>query len=98
MSDTSHLQLLVDILKREANEKTFIDVGANIERNLPVSSHEFDIVLAMLEAEGYPLHIIRLKHLGSKQKVIVKVVTPPDITQRDVFLNRMDIQPPNFKP
>lgn len=97
MTETPGLGPMVDALKQQVDEHGFIDVGALVERNLPVSSSEFDVTLAMLEEEGYLVHILRFGHVDDiDEKTIIRVLVGPGVTQEDIYLNREKIRLADF--
>jgi hypothetical protein len=59
------LQSTADMLKRQVEEKGFIDVGSNVEKDLPIgepgarigiSPDKFKTALSILKEEGYNVH------------------------------------------
>lgn len=96
MTDGPGLDPMVDALREQVNQHGFIDVGANIEKNLPVSSGEFDTVLAMLEEEGYRVHTLRLQRMDNDEKAIIRVLVASDVTQEDVYHNLENVHLANF--
>lgn len=91
-----------EMLKRQVEEKGFVDVGAQVQRSLPIgdnpnvraqiSKDKFDTALAMLKEEGYSVHPVRIKQVGTGEYTRYRVLVKPGVTQRDVFLNRDKIQ------
>lgn len=86
-------KITADKLKKELEEKGMLDVGAGVERELGVSKNTLDEALYILEREGYNIHGIGVSQVTDPSKqTIVKVLTNPDISQRDVYQNIGDIQ------
>ncbi len=96
------LQKTAEMLKRQVNEKEFVDVGAQVQRALPIgdnpetkigiSKDKFDTALAMLKEEGYSIHPVRIRQVGTGEYTRYKVLVKPGVTQRDVFLNQDKIK------
>lgn len=89
-------QEIVDSLKRQVDEKKFIDVGRNVVEDLPVSETVFRAALAVLKDEGYQVHYLRVRQLGNDKKVAHKVLVGPDVTQKDTYINRKNIHLADF--
>jgi hypothetical protein len=97
------LQSTADMLKRQVEEKEFLDVGANVERDLPIgdnpatrigiSSDKFKTSLAILEEEGYNVHRVPVKQVGTGETTNYLVLTKPGVTQKEAWQNRDKIRP-----
>jgi hypothetical protein len=98
----NELQNVADMLKRQVNEKGMIDVGAHVQRDLPigdnpdvrvgVSKDKFDTALIMLAEEGYPTHTFDAPQQGTGEKTKYRVLCKPGTTSRDAFVNRANVQ------
>lgn len=96
------LEQTSNMLKREVEEKKFLDVGAHVERDLPIgdnpetriqiSKDKFNTAISMLKEEGYQVHPLRIQQAGTGEFTNYKILVKPGVTQRDVFLNRHDIK------
>lgn len=84
-----------DILKKRADEKTFVDVGEGVQQHLGISKTKLKASLEMLKEQGYELHQIEVKQMGTGKYTIMKVLTPPGFTDKEVFKNRYDIKMPD---
>lgn len=87
---------MTDALKHQVDEHGFIDVGANVVKNLPVSETEFNVALSMLKDEGYQVHVLRLEQLPTGETAHFKVLVGPNVTRRETFLNRKNIRLADF--
>lgn len=87
---------MVDALKQQVDEHGFIDVGENVEKNLPVSKTEFKVALSMLKNEGYQIHFLRLEHVPTGETAHLKVLVGPNVTRKETFLNRKNIRLADF--
>ena len=82
-----------NMLKETLKEKPYLDVGAGIETQLGVSDTKLRSTIQALEAEGYEVHSIQIEQVGNPGNyTIMKVLTPPGVTAKDVFLNRDQIR------
>ncbi len=81
-----------DALKKEVDEKKFIDVGSGVEAHLGVSQTKLDAATALLKEQGYSVHPVKIRQVGTGKDTNTKVLVPPGVTQKEVFLNRDKIQ------
>jgi hypothetical protein len=95
------LQSTADMLKQQVAEKEFLDIGAQVERDLPlfsdvpnigISKDKFNTAISMLKEEGYQVHSVRIQQAGTGEFTKYKVLVKPGVTQKDVFLNQDKIQ------
>lgn len=82
-----------DMLRRQVEEKGFVDVGTNVENYLGVSKERLNTSLEMLKDEGYTVHTVPVQQLGTNFETHVKVLAPPGTTWGDVRRNQDKIQP-----
>lgn len=101
LADANILSNVVDMLKRMVGMKTYIDVGAGVETQIPIdginnrtgiSEDRLKVALAMMKEEGYEVHPVKIRQLGTGKDTQLKVLTPPGTSQYDVFMNRDKIQ------
>ena len=75
-----------DFIKKQIDEKGFIDVGSGVERELGVSRERLNQSLELLEREGYPVYGGRIPQATNKGKfTTVKVVCPPGTEHKDIY-------------
>lgn len=93
------LTATADMLRRQVDEKGFVDVGAQVERDLPIggvnvgiSSTKFNTALAILQNEGYMVHPLNVPQLGTGKDTRMKVLAKPGTTQKQVWENRGNIR------
>lgn len=96
------LHQTADMLKRQVEEKKFIDVGSSVEMDLPIGSNpearigispdKFKTALSMLKQEGYSVHPLTLRQVGTGELTKYKVLVAPGVTKRDVYANRENIR------
>lgn len=86
------LQKTANVLKAHVDEKKYVDVGSGVENYLGVSKEKLATALAMLKEQGYTVHTVKSKQVGTGLDTEYKILAPPGTTQREVFLNRGQIQ------
>ena len=75
-----------DFIKKQIDEKGFIDVGSGVERELGISRERLNQSLELLEREGYPVYGGRIPQATNKGKfTTVKVVCPPGTEHKDSY-------------
>jgi predicted transcriptional regulator len=77
-----------DILKKNVDEKKYLDVGSGVENYLDVSDTRLNTAVAMLKEEGYKVHHLRVTQLGTGKETSLKVLAGPDSTWSEVYANR----------
>lgn len=86
------LEATSNMLKDQVDKKKFVDIGVGVEHHLAISKTKLNVAVARLQEEGYEVHTVRIQQLGTGKETINKVLCPPGTTQKDVFLNRNNIQ------
>jgi hypothetical protein len=78
-----------DMLRREVNEKKYLDIGTGSELYVGngVSPEKLKAAVAILKEEGYNVHTVKIPQQGTGLDTNFKVLVPPGITQKEVFLN-----------
>lgn len=79
----------VDILRTSVKNKTYIDVGEGVERDLGIPRTKMDAALQKLKDEGYVVKPIQVPQINSTtgQKTTVLVLAPEGTTGRELYLN-----------
>lgn len=80
-----------NMLKSQVAEKGFIDVGKGVENYAGVTSTKLDTAVAMLREEGYEVHAVNVRQLGTGKDTRMKVLGPPGSTQKEVWQNPQNI-------
>lgn len=78
------LQATAAMLRRQIDEKNFIDVGAHVENQLNISDTKLKTAVAVLREEGYKLHYIKVTQLGTGNQTTFKILSKPDVPWKDV--------------
>jgi hypothetical protein len=81
------LKNTVDVLKKEVDERKYVDVGSGTENFLNVSRTRLDTAIGVLKAQGYVVHRLALPQLGTGENTQYKVLASPGVKQKEVFLN-----------
>jgi hypothetical protein len=81
-----------DMLRRQVEEKTFVDIGAGVEAHVGVSKDKLNTAVAILKEEGYRVHPVKIRQLGTGLDTELKVLCPPGTTQRDLFLRKLEVR------
>lgn len=80
------------MLKAQVDEKGFVDVGKGVENYIGVTSTRLDTAISMVRGQGYELHYVTVKQLGTGHETKMKVLGPPGSTQKDVWQHPEKIQ------
>jgi hypothetical protein len=96
------LQSTADMLKRQVEEKKFVDVGAYVEKDLPIgrdpsvaigiSPDKFKTALSMLREEGYNVWPVHTRQVGTGEMTRNLVLVKPGVTKKEAFANRDNIR------
>lgn len=86
------LNSTASMLKDQVAEKGFIDVGKGVENYAGVSSTRLDTAVAMLREQGYEVHAVNVRQIGTGKDTRMKILGPPGSTQKEVWQNPERIQ------
>jgi len=84
----------VATLKKEVDQHTYIDVGKGTSNRMGVTQNNLDNALAVLKEQGYSVHPVNIAQVTTEHDTRFKVLVPPGVTQRDLFLNQDKIVVP----
>ena len=84
---TSSIVATANALRDQVEQHGVIDVGRGAERYLGISDTKLRTALAVLEDEGYNIHALKINQLGTEHETRLKVLTKPEITQKEVWQN-----------
>lgn len=84
------LETTSNMLKKQVEEKKYLDIGSGQEYHVGVSSTQFNIAVARLKEEGYTVHQIFIPQVGTKsgQYTNTKVLAGKGVTLKEVNQNR----------
>jgi len=80
------------MLKDQIAEKKYIDIGTGVEKGLDISQTKLSTAVAALEAEGYKVHYLKVRQLGTGKETTLKVLSGPDVSYSEVSKNRAQIK------
>lgn len=80
------------MLKEELDRKKVVDVGRGVEANLNISAEQLRTAVTQLREQGYNQYLIPHPQATSGNDTKMKVLTLPDITQKEVWQNPGMIQ------
>lgn len=81
-----------NMLKEQVASKKYIDIGAGVETRLGISQTKLSTAVAALESQGYKVHYLKVKQLGTGKDTTVKVLSAPGVTYSEVSKNRGQVQ------
>lgn len=88
-------QILADELKKQVEERRYLDVGEGVNIQLGVSEEQMKIAEQILVQEGYTLHNLKVAQANNpSQKTTVQVLTKGDVPFSEVKENRDKISSP----
>lgn len=86
------LQTTANMLKKQVEEKKYIDVGKNVHLNVGVTSTHLNTAVAILKEQGYQVHSIHVPQVHTGQFTTVKVLAKPGTPLSEVNANRGQIR------
>lgn len=86
-----------DVLREKLDNGGYLDIGKGTETILGVSDTRLAASVKKLEDEGYTVHTMKVKQLGTGEMTTVKVLAPKGATKKDCFENRDSIEIPGYK-
>lgn len=87
------IQTTADIVRKQVDEKEFIDFGAGTANHLGVSNERLGTAIAVLKEEGYKVHYVKTEQMGTGKFTSLKVLTKGDVAYSDVVKNKDKIVP-----
>lgn len=91
--DKDAIQATADVVRKQVDEKKFVDFGAGTANHLGVSNERLGTAIAVLKEEGYKVHYVKTEQMGTGKFTSLKVLTPGDYTYSDVLKNKDHIVP-----
>lgn len=81
-----------EMLRRQVDEKGFVDVGAGVEYQLNMSQTRLNTAVSILKQEGYAVENINVPQLGTDKETRVKVLAAPGNTWGSIKKNQDNIR------
>lgn len=78
----------VDVLKRNVDEKRYIDVGEGVASSLGITEYRLQTAVQALQNQGYEVHNIQVEQVNNPgKKTTVQVLCEPGTTWKDLRYN-----------
>ena len=87
-------EALAKELKKIVGKDGLVDVGLGVETNLGVTGTKLKTATAMLEAEGYHVHKVKVTQQTTGKQTEMKVLVPPGMDYKTVLARRGEIKAP----
>lgn len=85
------IEVTAKLLDEQVREKKQIDIGSGVENYLGISQEKLAAAVALVkEQKGYNVWTFKEEQLGTGLETKFKVLTLPETTQKDAWLNRYD--------
>lgn len=86
---------VANTLKEHLETKPFLDVGKGTELYMGISDTRLRSAIAMLRDEGYRLHYMKVRQLGTDKETRLKILTKPGVESKAVYdaMRRGEIYP-----
>jgi DNA-binding CsgD family transcriptional regulator len=81
-----------NMLRDEVVDKKYLDIGSGVENHLGISSTKLATAVAVLQEEGYKIHYLKVRQLGTGKETTLKVLSAPDVSYSEVSKNRAQIK------
>lgn len=81
-----------NMLKAQVAEKKYIDIGVGVGQQLDISDTKLSTAVAVLQEEGYKVHYLKVRQLGTGKETTIKVLSEPDVSYGEVSKNRAEIK------
>jgi len=87
-------QTTANMLKQQVDQKKYVDIGAGVEHHLGVTETRLKNSIAILQEQGYPVHVIHVRQAtgGGDKYTAVKVLAKPGTPLSEVQRNRAEIK------
>lgn len=82
------LQTTANMLREQVEEKRFIDIGSGVENHLGISKTKLSTAVAVLKEEGYKVHYLKERQLGTGKETTFIVLSKPDVPWSEINNNK----------
>lgn len=86
------LESTSNMLKEQVEEKKYIDIGSGVENQLGISQTKLSTAVAVLTEQGYKVHYIKVRQLGTGKQTTIKVLSAPGVLYSEISKNRGQIK------
>jgi hypothetical protein len=80
------------MLRDQVAQKKYIDIGVGVGQHLDISDTKLATAVAVLQEEGYKIHYLKVRQLGTGKETTLKVLSAPNVTYSEVSKNRASIK------
>lgn len=80
------------MLKDQVADKKYIDIGVGVGQHLDISDTKLATAVAVLQEEGYKIHYLKVRQLGTGKETTLKVLSAPGVSYSEVSKNRSEIK------
>ena len=84
----SKLDTAAEVLKKNVDEKGYIDVGKGVNLDLNTTETNMKAAIKKLEGEGYKMYRIKVEQLGTGNYTEMKVLCPPGTEYKTLMQNK----------
>jgi biotin operon repressor len=85
-------QTTANMLKQQVDDKKYVDIGSGVENHLGVTETRLKNSVAILQEQGYQVHVIQVQQIATGKYTNLKVLAKPGTTLAEVQRNRADIK------
>lgn len=86
------IQNTAELLKKNVDQKKYIDVGKGVETQLGISSEKLNAAIKKLGSEGYHIETVYVEQVGTGKQTTIKTLVGPDCTWSEVNRNKDQIK------
>lgn len=86
------LEATANMLREQVEKKKYLDVGVGQHYDLGVTKDKMKVAIAKLETEGYKIHFIPVRQLGTGLNTSMPVLAKPGVEWSEVWENRGSVR------
>lgn len=87
MADKQKVLSTTTKMLKEKMGDGYLDIGSGTENHLGISAYKLSTAVAALKEEGYVVHNVQVKQLGTANKTTIQVLAPNGTTYGDIVRN-----------
>lgn len=87
---------VAEVLKKEVEDKTYLDIGPGVEKQLGITQTKLKTAVALLEDNGYKKTTFGIENVSNRDnKITISVLTKTDVPYAEIRSNLDQIKSPN---
>lgn len=86
-SRSQRIQNTADMLKKQVDEKKYVDVGAGVETRLNMSPQMLNAAISKLGEQGYHVEKVYVEQVGTGKQTTIKTLVGPECTWAEANKN-----------